>query len=385
MALRIASVQNGDYLAAMTLLDSGATEPYFGMNESVRALQNLLGEHHALVISMDATLYRQQVGNTLLVGLDHSWFRWRIPRIPWELRARRVIAELKRFRPTHLLLRVDSLLGLRIAQWAIRNGIPAIAILSNSVWSNKPRVRKINKKFIAALNAKEFTHVYNFKKTACASVIEYGLAPHKLRAYQFFGERHPSACAPKEIDSTKPCELLFAGRMTLLKGPLDVLEAVKILRSSGFPIRATFLGDGELLPLVRQMANEIGREHVRVLGQVDNAYMFELLRSSTFACVPTHAEFPEGMPMSLTEALASRTPVIASDCLVFTRSFVDDEGVKFFAAKDPQNLADVVRRAWESPESYKRLSLTTLNAYERVSTDFCFSSILSSWKTLIRA
>ena len=56
------------------------------------------------------------------------------------------------------------------------------------------------------------------------------------------------------------------------------------------------------------------------------------LAAATLVCVPSRHEFPEGFPQTLTEALAARTPVVASDHPVFTRVLRDGEGVRYFPA-----------------------------------------------------
>ena len=83
--------------------------------------------------------------------------------------------------------------------------------------------------------------------------------------------------------------------------------------------------------------------------------------------------------MALTEALASRTPVVASDCPVFQRSFRDGEGVRLFKAQNPEDLASVVCDVWTHPERYAALSESTTEAFERVSARRSFTEVLLEW------
>jgi glycosyltransferase involved in cell wall biosynthesis len=87
--------------------------------------------------------------------------------------------------------------------------------------------------------------------------------------------------------------------------------------------------------------------------------------------------------MSLTEALASRTPVMASDCPVFQRSFQDGEGVRLFKAQDPDDLANVVCDVFNHPERYAALSESTSAAFERVSARRSFSELLRDWEMML--
>jgi glycosyltransferase involved in cell wall biosynthesis len=105
----------------------------------------------------------------------------------------------------------------------------------------------------------------------------------------------------------------------------------------------------------------------------------QAMRASTFVCVASHREFPEGMPMTLTEALASRSPVIASNHPVFVRAFEDGEGLRFVPEKQPQRIADAVEQLWNDPAEYRRLSESTTQALDRVKCQTVMSSLLKEW------
>ena len=62
---------------------------------------------------------------------------------------------------------------------------------------------------------------------------------------------------------------------------------------------------------------------------------------ATFVCVPTRPEFPEGFPLTFTEALTAHTPVVASDHPVFTRVLAE-KALK--GAKDDDARTDFVAK-----------------------------------------
>ncbi len=118
---------------------------------------------------------------------------------------------------------------------------------------------------------------------------------------------------------------------------------------------------------------------VRFLGRVSNEEAFEHMRASTLVCVPSRHAYPEGMPLVLTEALASRTPVVASDHPVFRATFKPDEGVRFFPEGDSASLSDAVQELLTRPDLYARMSDLTAGAFGRVTASTFMSDLLERW------
>jgi glycosyltransferase involved in cell wall biosynthesis len=379
-ALRIACVQHGDYREALQQVAENAGEPYFGMRESVAALRSLFGNHPSLVMSLEAPSYDEKRSHQRLLGLPLPTWPAKSLRLRIELRAQRVLYELRRFRPTHVLLRADGILGLRVARWCRRNQIPTLVTLANAVWSDSVSMQRVNRQFMTTLNAPTFDRIYNYKPTACLSMHDCGLDANKSFPYEFAGERQPHDYAPKRHAQHADCHVVFAARMIEAKGPLDVVTAVTRLHGRGLSIRATMFGQGAMLDAVRARASRLPEGVIRTPGHVDNETLFATLRASSFACVPTHPTFVEGMPMALTEALASRTPVLASDCQVFARSFQDGEGVRLFRAGDAEKLAELIADTWSKPALYDALSVSTAAAFDRVSAHRAFRDVLAQWK-----
>jgi glycosyltransferase involved in cell wall biosynthesis len=86
------------------------------------------------------------------------------------------------------------------------------------------------------------------------------------------------------------------------------LRAVAALRERLGDVRAVFVGSGETEAAVKKVANEMGAEWATFLGSRDDVPA--LLRSADLAVLPSSAE---GLPMSLIEAMAVGTPVVATD------------------------------------------------------------------------
>jgi glycosyltransferase involved in cell wall biosynthesis len=85
------------------------------------------------------------------------------------------------------------------------------------------------------------------------------------------------------------------------------------------------------------------------------------------------------MPLTLKEALATRSPVIASNHPVFIRAFRDGEGLRFVPEKQPQRIADAVEHLWINPAEYRSLSESTTQALDRIKCQTVLSSLLKEW------
>lgn len=118
---------------------------------------------------------------------------------------------------------------------------------------------------------------------------------------------------PPERDWTERIELLSVGRLEPEKNPLLLVDALAVLERE-YPgrFRLTWLGDGRL-------RNDFGRRaaelHVAHLVDLRGFVPFgpELLAFYRSAHVFVHVSLTEGVPQVVTEALASGTPVVATD------------------------------------------------------------------------
>lgn len=381
MTIRLGVIQAGDYLNACDRLAAGEGEFYFGVRESVEALQNLWAGRNHFVINLDAPAGKTSRAPGAYLGVPAPNWPGAIPgRLLHEYWADRVMAALRAYRPTHVLLRTGGIIGIRVAEYCAANRIPTLVVLANALDRATPRQRKRARKFMTLLNEDCFVRVANFKTPAVQSMIDFGLAPEKTAAYEFRGARSPHDHPAKSLPEDGVIRLVFAARMAEQKGAADALEAAALVHAAGRPVRLTLIGDGPALPGLRARAQSMPPDMVEFAGWLPNEVMFMRLLEATLAFAPTWHAFSEGMPMALTEALASRTPAIISDHPVFSDAFQDGEGVLICPEKSPAALAETVLRCAEDPAYYRALSGTTLAAFERVAAPNSFADILGAWR-----
>ncbi len=100
--------------------------------------------------------------------------------------------------------------------------------------------------------------------------------------------------------------VLFIGRLSMEKGIKTLLFSFKKLES--IPLKIA--GAGPLLSWVSNFVLTYNRENIRVLGHLNSLEVFKFLKNSRFLVFPS--ESYEGFPLTLIEAFATGTPVIAS-------------------------------------------------------------------------
>ncbi|HEY7453386.1 MAG TPA: flippase-like domain-containing protein [Thermoleophilaceae bacterium] len=116
-----------------------------------------------------------------------------------------------------------------------------------------------------------------------------------------------SAARPDGARPNEVLRIVFVGRAEERKGLPILLRAFEALRGVGVPARLTVAGPtaDEVEPLL------LDREGIELAGQVNDSEKWRLLGEADLLCAPSLGG--ESFGMVLTEAFASRTPVVASD------------------------------------------------------------------------
>jgi glycosyltransferase involved in cell wall biosynthesis len=142
----------------------------------------------------------------------------------------------------------------------------------------------------------------------------------------------------------------WAGRLTAIKRPLDLVRTVAAVEGSVLVLA----GDGELRADVEALARELGvSDRVRLLGYVADMGSWY---AAFDAFLLTSAN--EGAPVVAIEAQSAGVPVVATDA-GGTRNVVDDDETGFIVqVGDLEALADRLTRLRDSDALRERLGAT---------------------------
>jgi glycosyltransferase involved in cell wall biosynthesis len=103
------------------------------------------------------------------------------------------------------------------------------------------------------------------------------------------------------------------------------------------------------------------------------------MRRSSFVCVPSHHGYPEGLPLTIFEAMASGTPLVASDHPMFRGVVRDGSNGFVFQAGKPGRLASTVRRAWNDVAAYEGVSRRAAAEYPTLGLSALWGDVLERW------
>jgi len=112
-----------------------------------------------------------------------------------------------------------------------------------------------------------------------------------------------------ESGSTRCHDLVWVGRMTEMKQPLQFIDIVAGVRRELPGVRAVMIGEGPLMPSVRERVKRLDLQaNVRLLGKIEGVASV-LVRSRVFVMTSSS----EGLSIAMAEAMAAGAVPVASD------------------------------------------------------------------------
>lgn len=144
-------------------------------------------------------------------------------------------------------------------------------------------------------------------------------------------------------------ELVFVGRLAIEKGVLPLIDAARILHDRGVAFHLVIVGGGPLEAAVRDRARGL---NIDLVGQQPRGSLGAHFQRADLAIVPSLNE-PFGLV--LVEALASGTPVIASNVDDIPAIVRHDENGLLVSAGDADALANAIESLARDRERLRRL------------------------------
>jgi glycosyltransferase involved in cell wall biosynthesis len=291
-------------------------------------------------------------------------------------RPRELLPILARTAPDRLCLTTPMVPLLR---WARRNRVRTAATLADYFRKDGPRAALRNWLTARELNRPNVNWVANHQIGACLSLLDIGVRADKIIPWDWPPSHRPNDHGQRERDPSQPLRLAYVGLVEEAKGVGDLLRALQKLKAAGLDILLTIIGrdaDGKMA----QLAVRLGlSECVHFAGVIPNEDVPAAMREADAVVIPSRHDYPEGLPLTIYEALAARTPIIASDHPMFRGALAHERSAIIFAASDTAALASAIQRLAGDSALYAMLSANSEAAWNALQLPVSWGDLLEKW------
>jgi glycosyltransferase involved in cell wall biosynthesis len=180
---------------------------------------------------------------------------------------------------------------------------------------------------------------------------------------------------PLEIPwSARDDKAIFVGRLSAEKGYSTLLQAWNRLGESAPAL--DIIGDGPDRGILETEIKMHCLSRVRLLGQLSFSETQERISRSKLLLVPS--TWFEGFPMVIREAFAYGVPVAASRIGALMELVTDGVNGALFEPNAVEELAELIRRLWDSPLILERMSAMARQSYLQAYTEDANGEILQA-------
>jgi glycosyltransferase involved in cell wall biosynthesis len=261
--------------------------------------------------------------------------------------------------------------------WALRQDMALAVVMADSFANPFYRWWRF-RSLPRLLRDARVTLIANHGANAARALVDIGVPADRVLAWDFLHVRTPDLFAAKNAPGPAPRRLLYVGSISAKKGVGDLLRAMALLKNRQ-DVRLDIAGGGQVERFVRLAARLGLADRATFLGLVPNGDIPAMMHAADAVIVPSRHSFPEGLPLTLYEALASRTPVIASDHPMFAGHLTDGDSAILFPASRPRALADAIDRLFADPVLYARVSQGAPAAWARMQNPVKWGDMIDHW------
>lgn len=254
----------------------------------------------------------------------------------------------------------------------------AMAIIASSYFHQSIRAPWRRFKLARQLNDTSLEIVANHCRPSTLHLADFGVDRSKLVAWDIPHRYDPVNFLAKRRD-TETLRLAYAGSVNEAKGVADLIYAIAIIERQR-PVSCTIAGSGDVEEM-KGLAERLGVKNIHFLGQIPNDEVFAMYRQADLAIVPSRREFPEGFPLTMFEAIASRTPIICSDHPIFTAVLKDGENAVVFKNGNAVSLARSVQWIADDVNTYAKLSDNAEMTWEKLKGTADWKKLIIEWIT----
>jgi len=336
-------VQHGDFREAYQRFSAGAAETYRDQKTSVDFVAALAPERQVTVLTLGSEIYRTELAPGLFaVGMKRA-----------DMSAATIGMLMDTVAPSHVILRTPQ---LGFLQAALGRGCHVLPSFADIFHAGGLKRRWRHFKLRRALSHPLVPCVCNHSLNASRSLVS-ALGLRATRIVPWDWSRIPMA-GPAKASVTDPAavQLFYAGVLSEEKGVGDVLRALRVAADQGHHVSAALAGPGDRESWRAEAARLGIADQISFLGLIPNSTVRARMQSSDMVIVPSRHNYPEGLPNTIYEALASRSPLILSDHPAFAGRLIPGEQCLSYPAEDSVALAGCIGQLCTDPTLYGRLS-----------------------------
>lgn len=242
----------------------------------------------------------------------------------------------------------------RLANLAWRLGGPSYSVTTHAkdVWQQEVRLDHLRDKLAGA---RFVATVSEANRTYLRSVLGDGVAERVVVVHNAVDVRRLQA-VERELE---PGLVLSVGRLVPKKGTADLVVAGGRLAAAGVDVRLEILGDGPLRPDLERLAAVEGSP-VQFLGSRRHHEVVEQLRRAAVFCLPCLVADDgdrDGLPTAVLEAMALGVPVVTTAVNGLAEAVIDGRTGLVVPERDPDAIAEALRRLLTDPELAARLAI----------------------------
>lgn len=368
--MKLLFFQIGNYRQGFQAMMGETPETYRNQRETVRFVADLAKQFHVTTLSVGDDAHEEELADNL-----HS------VRVPQTDAA--TAAAIGKLAPDLIVCRTPN---LPVLHYAKAKGIKTLPMLADTFLPRSGLRGLRDRLYLRKLNRvlhhqPHIPCICNHNLNAAQSLIDgIGLDPAQVVPWDW--PPLPAHPEPKS-SANAPLSLTYTGMIYEAKGVGDALEALALLNSQGMSARLNLFGEAQgtaTLADWQKRADRMGLgDQVTFHGSVANDVARQSMRDSDIVLVPSRHDYPEGMPKTLIEGLASRSPVVISDHPVFANRLVHEQECLQFRASQPEAMAQAIRRLAEEPGLYSRLSGNADHTIKKLSTGTLWFDVITSF------
>lgn len=287
-----------------------------------------------------------------------------------------IIEMLEKWRVNYLVLQTPA---RRVLDWALKSNIRTFPLFADSWEENSLRGRIRGYRLAKLLNKSRVPMVGNHNIPASLSLKKIGVKPEKIFPWDWPHEHTPDKYAVKECPKEK-APLLFVGQISEAKGVGDCLDAAAILKKEGVDFHWRFIGGGDFEERARKRVKDEGLSNcVEIAGKQSHDAVIAATKAAAVSIVPSRHIYPEGLPMTIYEALATRTPLVLSNHPMFRSFFSNTPAAQMVEEKSPDAIAASIKSLLSDEAQYTAASEATGALWHKVRVDVTWGTLIERW------